>query len=68
MTTVAEGLSPTDLRKLKVKLEKEAARRVSENKLASFKAYKKQREFFAAGKKHRVTHGGQPLREDRMRR
>ena len=53
MTAVAEALSPADLRKLTVKLEKEAARRVSENKLASFKAYRKQREFFAAGKKHR---------------
>jgi phage terminase large subunit-like protein len=53
MTAVAEVLSPADLRKLTVKLEKEAARRVSENKLTSFKAYKKQTEFFAAGKKHR---------------
>ena len=53
MTAVAEALSPTDLRKLTVKLEKEATRRASENKLATFAAYKKQREFFAAGKKHR---------------
>jgi len=53
MTAVAEALSPADLRKLTVKLEKEATRRVSENKLASFKAYSKEREFFAAGKKRR---------------
>ena len=53
MTAVAEALSPADLRKLTVKLEKEAARRASENKLANFAAYKKQRDFFAAGKTHR---------------
>ena len=53
MTAVAEVLSPAELRKLTVKLEKEAARRASENKLSSFKAYFKQREFFAAGKTHR---------------
>ena len=39
MNAVAEALSPADLRKLTVKLEKEAARRASENKLSSFKAY-----------------------------
>jgi hypothetical protein len=53
MIAVAETPSPADLRKLTVKLEKEAARRASENKLANFTAYKKQREFFAAGRKHR---------------
>ena len=35
------------------RLEAIKAQRLAENKLANFTAYKKQREFFAAGKKHR---------------
>jgi Terminase large subunit, T4likevirus-type, N-terminal len=35
------------------RLEAIKAQRAAENKLANFTAYKKQREFFAAGKKHR---------------
>ena len=35
------------------RLEAIKAQRLAENKLATFTAYKKQREFFAAGKKHR---------------
>jgi hypothetical protein len=41
------------------RLEAIRAQRLVENKLSSFKAYFKQREFFAAGKKHR-EHRSQP--------
>jgi hypothetical protein len=44
---------PEKARAALARLEAIKAQRAAENKLASFVAYKKQREFFAAGKKHR---------------
>jgi phage terminase large subunit-like protein len=48
-----EGLSPKQLQAALAGLKAEKSKRQSENKLAAFKAYKKQREFFSAGKTHR---------------
>src|SRR4051812_49583922 len=48
-----EGLSPKQLQAALANLQAEKSKRAAENKLSNFKAYKKQREFFAAGKKHR---------------
>ena len=48
-----DTLTPDKARAALEKLEAVKAQRAAENKLATFKAYKKQREFFAAGKEHR---------------
>jgi phage terminase large subunit-like protein len=42
------------------KLEAIKAQRKTENKLATFTAYKKQRDFFAAGKTHRERRSWRP--------
>jgi len=44
---------PEKAKAVLARLEAIKAQRLAENKLANFTAYKKQREFFAAGKKHR---------------
>ena len=48
-----DTLTPDKARAALEKLEAVKAQRAAENKLATFKAYEKQREFFAAGKEHR---------------
>src|ERR1700704_6843847 len=48
-----DTLTPDKARAALEKLEAVKAQRKAENKLATFKAYKKQTEFFAAGKTHR---------------
>jgi phage terminase large subunit-like protein len=48
-----DTLTPDKARAALEKLEAVKSQRAAENKFASFKAYKKQMEFFAAGKTHR---------------
>ena len=53
MNTAVLELPPEKLAALEQKLSAEQTRRHVENKLASFKAYPRQQQFFAAGKTHR---------------
>ena len=48
-----EGLSPEQLQAALSRLKSEKAKRLSENQLASFRPYPKQKEFYAAGAKYR---------------
>src|SRR5436190_14433326 len=46
---MTKALSPSELKKLKAEVEREAKRRAEENQLGRFVPYAKQLEFFAAG-------------------
>src|ERR1700730_10560149 len=50
---MTKALSPSELKKLRVEVEREAKRRVEENQLAHYVPYPKQSTFHAAGATHR---------------